>query len=185
MKKTMIAGLAAALLSGTLLVVAEELPKMPPPVKEHEWLQQFTGEWENDVEIFMEPGKPAIKAQGTETIRMIGGFWVVSDGKGEMMGMPFVHMLTLGYDPQQKKYVGTWIDSMSSYLWKYVGSVDETGKKLTLETEGPCPMAPGKLSKFKEVTEFKSKDHRVFTSNMLGDDGKWKTILTVNARRKK
>ncbi|MGI8602057.1 MAG: DUF1579 domain-containing protein [Verrucomicrobiales bacterium] len=185
MKKTMIAWFAVALLSGATLLEAQELPKMPPPVKEHAWLQQFAGEWESDVEIFMEPGKPPMKAHGIENARMIGGFWVVADGKGEMMGMPFIHQLTLGYDPEQKKYVGTWIDSMSSYLWKYQGSVDASGKKLTLETEGPCPMAPGKLSKFKEITEFKSNDHKVFKSEMLGDDGKWRTVVTVDSRRKK
>ena len=133
----------------------------------------------------MEPGKPAIKAKGTETSRLIGGFWVVGEGKGEMMNMPFTSVLTLGYDPDKKKYVGTWVDSMSSYLWKYEGTVDATGKILTLETEGPCPMAPGKLSKFREVTEFKSKDHRVFTSSILADDGKWTTMVTVNSHRKK
>jgi hypothetical protein len=35
------------------------------------------------------------------------------------------------------------------------------------------------------VTEFKSKDQRAFSSSMLGDDGKWVTIVKVDSRRKK
>jgi hypothetical protein len=206
MKKLTIAYIAMALLSGGTFVHAQEMPKMPPPVKMrlisagsqvllsrpsygikrvHIWLQQFVGEWESESEVFMEPGKPPMKFKGTESSRMIGAFWVVAEGKGDMMGMPFTSLLTLGYDPEKNKYIGSWIDSMDIYLWRYEGTVDPTGKILTLETEGPCPMAPGGLSKFKEVTEFKSKDHRVFTSLRQGEDGKWTTVVTVNSRRKK
>ena len=158
---------------------------MPAPVKEHEWLQRFVGEWEGEAEIYMTPGQPPMKSKGTETARMLGGFWLIAQGKSEAMGQPFQHVLTLGYDTESNKYVGTWVDSMSGYLWKYEGTVDPSGKILTLESEGPCPMKPGQLSKFREVTEFRSDDHRVFTSSILGDDGKWQTVLTVNSRRKK
>ena len=103
-----------------------------------------------------------------------------------MEGMPgtIMTILTLGYDPQKSTYVGTWVDSMTSYIWTYQGSVDPSGKVLTLETEGPWPMKPG-VTKFKEVTEFKSKDYRVFTSSIQGDDGKWTKMVTVHSRRKK
>jgi hypothetical protein len=82
-------------------------------------------------------------------------------------------------------YVGTWVDSMTSYLWTYQGAVDDTGKVLTLETRGPCPQAPGKLSQFREVIEIKSADHRTFTSSMLQDDGKWTTLVNIQFWRKK
>jgi hypothetical protein len=185
MKKYAILSLAAALLTSLSVAHAQETPQMPPPTKEHEWLQQFVGEWESEAEIFMEPGKASMKLKSKDVARMVGGFWVVAEGKGEMMGAPFSNMLTLGYDPDKKKYIGTWIDSMTSTLWKYEGTVDATGKILTLDTEGPCPMKGGQLSKFREVTEFKSKDHRVFTSSILGDDGKWTTLVSVNTRRVK
>jgi hypothetical protein len=174
--------LTCALLCGAH---AAEMPKMPPPAKEHAWLEQFVGEWDAKVEIFMEPGKPPMQASSTERFRSLGGFWVVGEGKSEMVGHPFSSVLTLGYSPEKKRYVGTWVDSMGSYLWSYEGTLDETGKILTLETEGPCPMQGGKMSQFKEVTEFKSPDLRVFTSAMKGDDGKWNTMVRVESRRKK
>lgn len=162
-----------------------QIPEMPKPGSEHQWLQKFVGNWESEMSIFMEPGKPPLKAKGTETARMIGGFWIVDEGKSEMMGAPFNFVLTLGYDPEKKKYVGTWVDSMSSYLWKYEGSVDAAGKVLTLESQGPCPKEPGRLVTFKEVTEFKSDDHRIFTSSMQEKDGKWTVILQCEFKRKK
>jgi Protein of unknown function (DUF1579) len=185
MKTRIIAVLTAALTISAAALLAQEPPQMPPPVKEHEWLQQLAGEWESEVEIFMVPGQPSIKGKGTESARMMGGFWLIGEGTGEMMGMKMTNMLTLGYDPEKKKYVGTWADSMSSYLWKYTGTVDADGKKLTLDTEGPCPMKPGVTSKFKEVIEIKDKDHKVFTSSILGDDGKWTTMIIAKSTRKK
>ena len=100
------------------------------------------------------------------------------------MGGPFTGNLTLGYDPDKKKYVGTWFDSMSSYLWQYQGTVDASGKTLTLETEGPSHDMPGQIVKDRETTEIKSKDHKVFTS-VRQKDGKWVTGLTINYRRRK
>lgn len=184
MKRIAIGTLVVALLCAGTLSKAQEPPQFPTPVKEHEWLNQFVGNWDYETEIFMDPSKPPMKAKGTETVRSLGGFWIVSEGKGDMMGKVFASVLTLGFDPQSKKYIGTWVDSFSSMLWKYEGSVDSTGKVLTLETEGPCPMKPG-ITKFREVTEWKGKDERVFTSSIQGDDGKWTTIVRVTSRRAK
>jgi hypothetical protein len=185
MRQFAIAGCVVTFLVGAAVLRAEEPPKMPAPQKEHEWLKQFVGEWESESEVTFEPGKPPVKCKGAETARMLGGFWVVGEGKSEIMGMKFSSILTLGYDPDRKKYVGTWVDSMTSYLWKYEGTLDATGKILTLDTEGPSAMAPGKTSRYREVIEFKSKDERVFSSAIQGEDGKWTTFVTVNYKRKK
>jgi hypothetical protein len=93
--------------------------------------------------------------------------------------------MTLGYDPQQKRFVGTWIGSMMTRMWVYDGALDAAGRVLTLDTEGPNPAAEGKLARYKDVIEFKSDDYRVLTSSMLGDDGIWREFMTANYRRQK
>src|SRR5688572_8060718 len=103
------------------------------------------------------PSKPPMKLKGTESSRMIGGFWAMCELKGEMMGTPYTGILTLGYDEEKKKYVGTWIDSMTGYLWTYTGSLDAGSKMLSLDTEGPGH--DGKLCRFRETIEVKDKDH--------------------------
>lgn len=183
MKRTLLPFLGILLCLATSLN-ATEPPAMPQPTKEHEWLKKFAGEWETATEINMEPGKPPMKATGNETVKMVGGFWVVGENKGEMMGQPFTGIMTVGYDPEKKKYVGTWVDSNTSMLWQYVGTVDAGGKVLTLESEGFCPME-GKVCQFKDTIEFKSDDERVMSSARLGEDGKWTTLMTMTSKRKK
>ncbi|HEX8295971.1 MAG TPA: DUF1579 domain-containing protein [Chthoniobacteraceae bacterium] len=163
----------------------QPMPEMPVPAKEHAWLERFVGEWETSAEICCNPAEPPMLCAGTETAAMLGGFWLVARGSSEMGKMPFESVLTLGYDPKRGKYVGTWIDSMTSHLWQYEGTVNAAGNILTLDTEAEFPGAPGKLSRFKEVTEFKSDDHRIFTSSIEGENGEWRTTVTVNYRRKK
>ena len=187
MKNHFVASMLFATLVATTVcsrVSAQEFPKLPGPVKEHEWLHQFVGEWESDMESAMGPGQPAMKCKGTMNSRMLGGFWVISESKADMMGQTMNGIQTIGYDPAKKKYVGTWVDNMMNLMWQYEGSVDSTGKILTLEAEGPNFMAEGKTTKFRDAYEFKSKDHIVATSSMLAD-GKWMTFMNGNIRRKK
>jgi hypothetical protein len=190
MKKPAIAAFVIALAAGAAISIAEDsaeslkIPEMPKPQKEHQWLQRFVGEWEGEGEITMEPGQPAIKCKGKEVVKSLGGFWIVSKHDSEMMGQPMEAVMTLGYSAKEKKYIGTWVDSMQDYLWSYKGTVDESGNVLTLDTEGPCPMRPGEIVKFKEVVEFKNDDERVFTSSMYLD-GKWITPVKMTSRRTK
>jgi hypothetical protein len=152
---------------------------------EHQWLQKLVGEWTYEMENPCKPGEAPTKCVGTESVRSLGGLWITAEGKGEMPdGEPATTILTVGYDSRKKGYVGTWIGSMMDYLWVYTGSVDAAGKTLTLETEGPSMAGDGKMAKYKEVIEFETDDHRVFTSNVLGDDGNWSPIMTTHYYRK-
>jgi Protein of unknown function (DUF1579) len=57
----------------------------PKPGPEHEWLQQFVGEWEMAMECPMEPAKPTMKSKGTESVRSIDGLWVIAESKSTFM----------------------------------------------------------------------------------------------------
>ena len=104
MRKFAIPGLIAALMANVAVVQAQEAPQMPVPQKEHQWLLQFAGEWETEAEATMEPGKPPIKCKGTESARTVGGFWMIAENKGKFMDMPVTGVMTLGYDPEKKKW---------------------------------------------------------------------------------
>ena len=156
------------------------------PQKEHAWLQKLVGEWTFEGEATMGPDKPPETFAGTESVRSLGGLWVLAEGQGDMPGGgAATTMMTLGYDPQKQRYVGTWIGSMMAYLWVYDGELDAAERVLTLAADGPSMAAEGTLAKFKDVIEFTSDDQRVLTSHMLGDDGQWHRFMTATYRRTK
>ena len=181
--RTIKMGILAAV-CGLMTLSAQEMPEMPKPLKEHEWLKKFVGDWESTSEMQMPGQKEIIKGTGTESAKMLGGFWVVANGSGEMMGATMHYQMTVGYDPQKKKYIGTMIDSMMGKMWQYEGTVNEAGTTLTLETRGPCPMRGGVMTDFKDIVEFKSDNLRVFTSVYKDEKGEWITAFKGEARKK-
>ncbi|WP_026602728.1 DUF1579 domain-containing protein [Methylomonas sp. 11b] len=153
--------------------------------KEHEWLQQLLGEWTYVSECVTEPGQPPEKFEGTESVRSLGGLWLLCEGCGEMPGGGTATMLmTLGYDARQQRFVGTWIGSMMTHLWIYDGALDANGTVLTLNTEGPCCASEGKLAKQRDVISLQSPQQRLLTSYLLDDEGQWQLFMTAQYRRK-
>ncbi|MEM9163691.1 MAG: DUF1579 domain-containing protein [Cyanobacteria bacterium P01_F01_bin.4] len=166
---------------------SQQEPAMTPetPQGEHHWLQQLVGEWTYESEADMGPDQPPAKATGTENVRSLGRLWTLAEGEGEMPGCGTAKtLMTLGYDSQKQRYVGTWIGSMMSYLWRYDGELDAAKKVLTLESEGPDMVVEGKMAKYRDVIEFKGSNHRVMTSYVLADDGHWQLFMTANYHRK-
>lgn len=159
------------------------------PQKEHQWLEKLVGEWTVETEATMGPGKPPEKFAGTESVRSVGGLWVVCEGHGEMPGAGMsTSLTTIGYDPQQSQFVGTFVGSMMTNLWNYKGSLNPDETVLTLEADGPAmpddgKMVEGKMATYQDVIEMKSDDHRVMTSRVLRDDGEWQEFMTSHYRR--
>jgi hypothetical protein len=180
----LLAGLALA----AVLPQDAPTPTMPAPASpdaNHEWLQQLVGEWAVTAEMTMEPGAEPMQMESTESVRAVGELWIVGEGSASFGGMPFTSILTLGYDPREEAFVGTWIDSMQPNMWTYRGTLDEARKILTLETEGPSFGDTTETATYRDAIELVSADHKVLTSSVRGEDGTWTTFLRADYRRKK
>src|SRR5262249_12439944 len=115
----------------------EKMMKVEPQ-KEHHWLQKLVGDWTFETECIMGPDQPPEKFAGSERVRSLGGVWVLCEGRGETPGGGTgLTLMTLGYDPVKKRFVGSFIGSMMTHLWIYDGALDPAAKILTLDTEGP------------------------------------------------
>lgn len=163
------------------------MPPMSQPVEAHKWLHQFEGEWTTTM---LAPGQTLEDAgdaapKGTMSFKMLGELWLINNVFGNMGGGVTVNaILTIGYDESKKKYIGSWVDSFMNIMWLYEGTVDESGKKLSLEADGPNMMGGEGTIRYRDSYEFKSDDHIVLTSEAQMD-GTWTTYVTADIRRKK
>lgn len=152
--------------------------------KQHQWLDKLIGEWNYESECQMEPDQPPSKFKGTEIVKSLGGLWIIAEGQGETPnGEMGTTIVTLGYDPQNDRYIGTFVCSMMSHLWLYNGSLNETETVLTPDTEGPSCTETA-LAKYQDIITFVSNDHRILTSQILGEDGNWHQFMTGHYWRK-
>lgn len=159
--------------------------QIPEPQTEHLWLHQLIGEWTVESECIMGPDQPPMKTTGNEVVRPLGTFWTIGEGTGDSPdGGSWNSVMTLGYDPQAKRFVGTFIASVMTHLWPYLGSLDASAKILTLDSEGPSFAGDGTMAKYQDIIEFLTIDHRTLTSRMQSADGSWHQFMSAHYRRK-
>ena len=178
-----IAAVAALGLGCAALAQEGGMPPLPKPGPEHEILKAQVGTWDATVESFLAPGGAPTSSTGVETDTLLGGMWLITDFKGEFMNTPFQGHGILGYDSSKKKYVSTWVDSMSVGPSSGEASYDAATKTMTGWMEGPD--MNGQVSKMKEVTEQKDADTRVFTMYATGPDGKEAPAMRISYKRRK
>src|SRR5262249_46642477 len=134
---------------------AQDMPPQPKPTKEHEMLKTRVGTWDATVKIAGMPDSG--DAKGTSVMTMVGDFWIAEEFTGTMRGQPFKGRGVTGFDPEKKKWVGTWIDSMVTYLTVMEGT-SEGANKIVYKYEAPSQTGAG-LAKHRLVCEAKDNDH--------------------------
>lgn len=160
--------------------------QIPEPLMEHQWLHKLIGEWTFEGECNMGPDQPPIKNTGRESVRSLGGLWTVGEGESEMPGGGTSQsLMTLGYDPQLQRFVGTFIAGCMTWLWPYNGSLDADKKVLTLDSEGPSFADDGTMTKYQDIIEFLDDDLRTLSSQYLNADGKWVPFMKARYQRVK
>lgn len=154
--------------------------------QQHEWLQKLVGDWAFESECDMGPDQPKVKSTGTETVRTLGGLWIVCEGQGEMpdnagtMNM----QMTLGYDPDRERYVGNWVCSVMTSMFVYEGQLEENGKVLPLNTQGPSVFEEGKTATYQDVIEIVDDNTRLLRSRTPGPDGGWVEFMRARYTRR-
>jgi hypothetical protein len=153
------------------------------PLSAHPFLRQLLGEWTFETVAVMAAEQPAEQFRGRETVRQVGP-WLLLEGQGAIPnGGQATNVMTLGFDPDRQRFVGTFLTSMMTYLWIYDGQLDAAEKVLTLDTEGPSFAGDGSLARYQDWIEFHSPDHRTLSSRVLQADGTWHHFMQAHYHR--
>ena len=151
---------AALVACGSTTLVGQEMPKPGP---EFDVFKTDVGTWDVEIKMWAGPGEPTV-TKGKETNRMLGGFWLLTDFQGNMMGLDFKGHGVYSYDQKKKQYVGTWMDSLSPSKMDMTGKYDKDKKTMTYE--GMAPGMDGKPALHVLKTTYKGDGTRVMTMHI-------------------
>lgn len=97
----------------------------------HKMLEKYSGNWTAKTTFWMAPGTEPMISDATMTSEMIlGGRYLMSKYKGDMMGMPFEGMAIEAYDNGTKMFYSTWIDNMGTGIMYMTGKWNEATKQV-------------------------------------------------------
>lgn len=150
----------------------------------HKMLAKDDGEWNSDITMWMQPGAPPQKYTGKSVNKMIlGGRYQQSVHTGNMMGMPFEGISTLGYDNLKKVFMNTWVDNMGTGIMYMEGPWDPATKTVHLKGKMLDP-STGKDCDVRET--FKIIDDNTQLMEMfVTKDGKESKTMEIKFTRKK
>jgi hypothetical protein len=132
------------------------------PGKEHERLNGMIGEWDATAKFWMDPAAPPVEGTGTAKMEwVLGGRHVRQDFNGTFMEMPFQGVGHTGYDNVKKKYVGTWMDTMSTSIMYEEGEYDAASGMTVMHSTYMDPM--GREIKSRNTVKIEGPDKMVFT----------------------
>ncbi|MGB8192884.1 MAG: DUF1579 domain-containing protein [Chitinophagaceae bacterium] len=155
------------------------------PGEMHAMFAKDNGTWETEVTNWMTPDAPPMKSKGTATNKMIlDGHYQQSTFKGDMGGMPFEGMSTVGYDNSKKKVVSTWVDNMGTGIMYMEGDYDAASK--TTNFTGTCvDIRNGKECKMRETFKIVDENTQMMEMYMTYPGGKEYKNMEIMFKRKK
>jgi len=172
-------------MSSAFLLCSVAVAQLPGPTAEHELLKGEVGTWDAKMKLFTAPGEEPTVTDATETIELgPGGLWILSKFESELMGMPFAGRGVTGYDPVKKKYVGTWIDSMSPNLMTIEGEYDPATKTTTSFGEARDPVS-GATIKYKQISRTIDENTRTFEMYRPEKNGEYVKMMEIAYTRRK
>jgi hypothetical protein len=155
------------------------------PGEPHKLLDQFVGKWDTATRVWMEPGKPPMETKGTADVKWImDGRYILEESAGQIMGQPHKGMGITGYDNFKQKYVSSWIENMSTGMYTSEGTVDQSGKVLTLHGKIDEPMTGERDKLVRFVARLISKDKHVFEIyDLVGRPDEFKAVEITYTRK--
>lgn len=176
--RKLIATMILALVGSTCW--AQEAP--PEPTAQHKILAKEVGKWEGVMKMYMDPSSPPMEMPVSETnVLLDGGLWLLS----EFEAGPFKGRGQFGYDPDKKKFVGTWLDNQTMSMSIMEGTYDEKTGEFTYHSSMKNP-ATGADTPTKQVSKFVNENQREFVMYMQNADGKtWDKSMEISYKKKK
>lgn len=144
--------------------------RVSTPGEAHRVLEPLVGTWRAKVKAWFMPGQPPAESEG----RMVtdwaaGGRFLRHDYRSEGPMGVFAGAGLFGHDNQAGRYVGVWVDVMSTAMMRHEGTFDASTR--TLNMHGSMTDPVGQAWKVRQAIRIVSNDEHVFEIFMQGPTG--------------
>ncbi len=161
----------------------EVYKKVGTPGAPHKLLANLSGSWTTKTKAWMSPDNPPMEGTGTCEQKMIlDGRYLQQEYSGEMMGSPFTGINLIGYDNHTKKYVSTWIDSMSTGIYYFEGKASVDGRTITQESSYDDPVRGPAV--WRSVTRIGDDKTLKYEMYLTSKGGKKEKMMEMTVTRK-
>ena len=158
--------------------------KLATPGAPHKRLASLAGSWTTKTRAWMEPDKPPMEGTGIcEQKMLLDGRYLQQEYTGEMMGSMFTGINVIGYDNYTKKYVSTWIDSMSTGIYCFEGTASANGKTITQKTSYNDPVRGPMV--WRSVVRIVDSNTLKYEMYLTPKRGKEEKMMELTVSRKK
>lgn len=150
----------------------------------HKMMAQADGEWNQEIQFWMDPNAPAQTMKASCINKMIlGGRYQESFNTGSFSGMPFEGRSLTGWDNARKIFVSTWIDNMGTGIIYMEGPWDNTSKTINLKGKTTDPMT-GQVTDIRQAMKFVDDNTQIMEQYGLKDGKEYKTMEIKFTRKK-
>ncbi|PKN63457.1 MAG: hypothetical protein CVU57_19455 [Deltaproteobacteria bacterium HGW-Deltaproteobacteria-15] len=162
----------------------EVYTKLAIPGAPHKALARMVGSWNTRGKYSMDPDQPPMESTGACEQKMIlGGRYLQQEHTGDMMGEAFTGVNIIGYDNHTRKYVSTWIDSMSTGIYYFEGTASADGKTITQECRYDDPVKGP--TTWRSITKIVDDNTLVYEMYGIDKKGKEEKMGETTLTRKK
>lgn len=155
------------------------------PSEVHKMLASWSGTWDGDITMWMQPGAPPQTSKGKAVYQsVLNGLYLSSVHTGNMMGMPFEGRNMVGYDNHKKLVFSSWVDNMGSGVMNMEGPWDPASKTITLTGKMVDPSSSQEIT-VREVLKIIDDNNQVMEMYAPGPDGKEFKTMEIKSKRVK
>jgi hypothetical protein len=154
------------------------------PSEVHKMMAQADGEWNMEIQMWMDPNAQAQTMKASCVNKMImGGRYQESLNTGSFNGMPFEGRSLTGWDNARKIFVSTWIDNMGTGITYMEGPWDDAGKSINLKGKMTDPMT-GHVIDIRQVMKFVDDNTQIMEQYGMKDGKEYKSMEIKFTRKK-
>jgi hypothetical protein len=150
------------------------MEKMKPGA-EHKRLDALLGDWEGDVQFWMDPGTDPMKSHGTlHREWTLDGHFVVERVDAPAMdptGPAFKGLGYIGYNTIDKRYENVWLENHATWITMGSGTWDAAKKALVFTSDELDPRN-GQRRKTRTIVDLSNPNRQTYEGYTTTSDGK-------------